>query len=199
LSTPSGLFNVVGVQGNGCRKKSKMVKTRIYQKAWSGSLLALFLIGLTISTIAQVSGTASVSATIVTPMAISKAIDLDFGNVAVNANAGTVELTPAGTRLKTGGVSLPGNAGTVTSAAFNITGAPGFIYSITLPLQPLTITNGGDAMTVNMFASDPAVTGILDANGEQTLKVGATLLVGASQPVGDYTSNNEFAVTVNYN
>jgi len=36
-------------------------------------------------------------------------------------------------------------------------------------------------MTVNNFTSNPATTGTLNGSGAQTLKVGATLNVGASQ------------------
>jgi len=41
--------------------------------------LTLSLIGISISTFAQVSATASASATIVTPIAISKTVDMNFG------------------------------------------------------------------------------------------------------------------------
>jgi hypothetical protein len=54
-------------------------------------------------------------------------------------------------------------------------------------------------MLVDQFASDPPITGTLGPNGYQKLSVGATLLVGALQPVGDYLSPAEFNVTVNYN
>jgi len=40
---------------------------------------------ISISTFAQVSATANASATIVTPIAISKTVDMNFGNVAVSA------------------------------------------------------------------------------------------------------------------
>ncbi|MEI8007780.1 MAG: hypothetical protein WCI48_16350, partial [Bacteroidota bacterium] len=52
--------------------------------------LAILLIGMSISTFAQVSATATASATIVTPIAIAKTVDMNFGNVAVSATAGTV-------------------------------------------------------------------------------------------------------------
>lgn len=124
---------------------------------------------------------------------------MDFGNVAAGATPGSVVLTPAGTRLRTGGVALPSVTGTVTAASFVITGAPNFAYSITLPNDPLTLTNGIDNMTIGLFASNPPTTGMLGNNGSQTLNVGATLNVAALQGVGDYTSVNPFEVTVNYN
>ena len=82
------------------------------------------------------------SATIVTPIAIANASDMDFGNVAVSAAPGTVVLDPAGARSVTGGVTLPAVTGTVTAAAFDVTGQANFTYSITLPAAATTITSG---------------------------------------------------------
>src|SRR5258707_1566105 len=62
----------------------------------------------------QATASATATATIVAPIAISKTVDLNFGNVAVIA-AGTVVLAPVdGSRTKTGGVTLPSTIGTVT-------------------------------------------------------------------------------------
>jgi hypothetical protein len=158
----------------------------------------LFLL-ITVGATAQVTATASVTATIVVPLGISKQIDLDFGNIGAGVTPGAVVLSPAGSRQKSGGVSLPNLTGTVSAASFNISGAPNFAYSITLPGQPLTISNGPENMTVSGFTSDPPVTGVLNGSGIQELTVGATLVVGALQPFGDYTSTEQFIVTVNYN
>ena len=146
---------------------------------------------------AQVTATATGSATIITPIAISKTTDMNFGNVAVSATAGTVVLTPASTRSKTGGVTLPAVTGTVAAAAFAVTGLGASTYSITLPAS-YTITSGANNMTVNAFTSTPSVTGALTA-GAQTVQVGATLNVGATQAAGTYTNATGFNVTVNYN
>ena len=164
-----------------------------------GSLFVLLLIGFSIDTIAQVSETASASATIVTPIAISKAADMNFGNIAAGSSSGLVILTPTGSRSLSGGITLPSLAGTVTAASFTVTGAPGFAYSITLPVTPLNITSGNNNMIVNVFESNPVTTGMLDSSGLQILNVGATLSVGASQPAGTYHSTDQFTVTVNYN
>ena len=147
---------------------------------------------------AQVSATATASGTIVTPISITKTVDLNFGNVAVSATGGTVVLVPAGTRSITGGVTLPATAGTVTAASFTVTGMAAYTYSITLPVAATTVTSGGNSMTVNAFTSNPSLIGTLTA-GTSTLKVGATLNVTANQVAGTYTSATPFTVTVNYN
>jgi hypothetical protein len=147
---------------------------------------------------AQATATSPASATIVSPISILKTIDMDFGNVAVQAAAGgTVVLTPASSRTSTGGVTLPATAGTVAAASFTVTGATGYTYAITLPATA-TISNGGNNMTVDGFTSTPSATGIL-TTGTQTLLVGATLNVGAGQAAGVYTTATPFSVTVNYN
>jgi hypothetical protein len=69
---------------------------------------AVVLIASASSSFAQATATATSTATIVTPISITKTVDMNFGNVAVQtATGGTVILAPAGTRTVTGGVTLP--------------------------------------------------------------------------------------------
>jgi len=147
---------------------------------------------------AQVTATATGSATVITPIAITKTTDMNFGNVAVSATAGTVVLTPASSRSITGGVTLPAVTGTVTAAAFAVTGLGSSTYSISLP-STYTINDGAShTMTVNNFTSTPSGTGAL-TSGAQTVQVGATLNVAGAQVAGTYTNASGFNVTVNYN
>jgi hypothetical protein len=134
----------------------------------------------------------------VSPIAITKTIDMNFGNVAVSTAAGTVVLAPAGTRTVTGGCTLPATTGTVAAASFTVTGQADFTYSITLPTTATTITSGANNMTVDTFTSNPTPTGTL-TGGTSTLTVGATLNVAGSQAAGTYVSGTPFTVTVNYN
>jgi hypothetical protein len=159
--------------------------------------LAMFVI--TASTFAQVSATANTSATVITPIAISKTVDMNFGNIAVSPTiAGTVVLAPAGTRTKTGGVTLPAVNGTVAAASFTVTGLGTSTYSISLPSSITLNGTPSGTMTVNNFTSTPSGTGALTA-GSQTVLVGATLDVGAAQAAGSYTNTTDMTVTVNYN
>lgn len=161
-------------------------------------LVSAVLMAMSLSVQAQVNATANASATIVTPIAISTTTDMNFGNLAVSASAGTVVISPAGARSVTGGVTLPANAGTVSAATFEVTGTPDYTYIITLPAAATTISNGTETMTVDTWISNPSGTGTL-TGGSETLQVGATLNVGASQASGTYTSGTPFTVTVNYN
>lgn len=146
---------------------------------------------------------ATASATIIGPIAISKTIDMNFGNIAVNDNPGTVVLAPAGTRTATGGITLPATAGTVTAASFTVTGVTGYTYSITLPSTATTISDGTNTMTVDTWTSNPTSPGTL-TTGTATLTVGATLHVSGDQPAGVYSSetaggSGPFTVRVDYN
>ena len=161
--------------------------------------LAIAIIGFSATSLAQVgvSTTATASGTIVVPIAITKTVDMNFGNVAVNGFAGTVVLAPAGTRTASGGVTLPATSGTVTAAQFTVTGESGYTYSVTLPASTTVSSGGSNNMTINTFVSN--TTGKL-TGGTEILKVGATLNVGASQAAGTYVSApTGFEVKVNYN
>ncbi len=162
---------------------------------------AAVVLGCTSSGFAQASATASINTTIITPIAIAKTADLNFGNIAVSATlAGTATLAPAGTRSTggAGGVTLPATTGTVTAAAFTVSGQGNYSYIISLPAN-CTITSAGHTMTMASFTSNPSTTGLLSAGGSQALTVGATLTVAAAQPAGTYTNVTGVPVTVNYN
>jgi hypothetical protein len=147
---------------------------------------------------AQSSATASANATarIIAPITLAQVTDLNFADV-VSAAAGTVVLPPVGARSFTGGATA-GSATGVAAASFTVGGQASATYAITLPAGTITITSGaGDIMTVGTFTSSPSGTGTLSGTGSQTLLVGGTLNVGASQPQGTYTGT--FNVTVAYN
>lgn len=162
------------------------------------ALLAIFS-GISFHLEAQVTATATTTATLITPISINKDVDLNFGNIAVSPTlGGTVVLPLSGSRTLTGGVTLPIVTGTVTLASFTVHGEGNSTYSITLPSSAITLTAASGNMTVDNFVSSPANTGAL-TNGSQILKVGATLNVGAAQAAGTYTNSSGLYVTVNYN
>lgn len=174
------------------------------------SIIAIVTLSIAFSATAsaQVSKTAEASATIVTPIAIGTVGNMSFGNLAVTSTAGTVVMAPssgAPTRTVTGGgggVTLPTNTGTVTAAQFPVSGQDGYVYAITIPTAniDLTHTDGTTTMSLGTFTSSPTVAagGIL-TGGAQTVYVGATLTVAATQLAGSYATLEPFSVTVNYN
>lgn len=163
---------------------------------------AIAIVGFSVDASAQqtATATANTSATIIQPISITKTSDLSFGNVAVsNSNAGTVTITPGGTRSAGGGVTLPATTGTISVASFDIAGAANYTYAIQLPTDVELDDNDNHTMEVNTFVSSVGGTGTLDGSGEQTITVGATLNVSAAQTPGVYESDDDFEVTVYYN
>jgi hypothetical protein len=162
-------------------------------------VLIILFSGIIASSFAQVVATATASANIFTPIAITHASDLSFGNISVSpTDLGTVSLAAAlgATRTSNGGVTLPAVHGTVSVASFNLTGEISSTYSITMP-TPITITNPtSNTMSLDLI-SNPGSTGTLDGSGLQTMYVGGTLHVAAAQGKGAYTGT--INVTVNYN
>nr|NQU90936.1 DUF4402 domain-containing protein [Bacteroidota bacterium] len=166
--------------------------------------LAIILVGLFLMTIAvesvqgqatSASATSNATATIITPIALTNTQPLAFGNIAASTTAGTVTIATAGTRSSLGGVT-PSAIGVFNNAIFTVEGQGDATYAIALPAST-TISNGTETMTVDNFISDPSSTGLLSSLGAQTMNVGATLNVGISQAVGNYTGT--YSVTVSYN
>jgi hypothetical protein len=162
---------------------------------------AIVMIAFGASSYAQVTATSTAAATIVAPILITNGTVMNFGNVANGATAGTVVLDLANGRTTTGGVTLPPITGTVTSAVFTITGQPLWAYTLTLPAGVTTIDDGLlHTMTVDTWSSNIAAGAqTIPGGGSQTLTIGATLHVGASQTPGAYISATPFSVTVQYN
>ena len=182
-------------------QKSTIMKSRFHTLKLLGWLLAAGLVSG--QTMAQSTATASAraSATILRPITITKATDMNFGKIVPGIAAGTVVLSPTGDRTTVGGVTImTTQTGTVAAAAsFTVEGEGAATYSVTLP-SSVSLTGNGTAMTVATFTSTPgdgALSGNAGAVGTQTLLVGGTLAVGASQAAGSYSG--DFDVTVAYN
>jgi len=161
--------------------------------------LSIAMIGLCLTSNAQssASATATATATIIAPITITKTADLNFGNVSSGTGAGTVTLSTAGVR--TGTAAAP-TVGTVSAAAFDITGEDGASFAVTLPAGPYAIITGDgtgtQSINITDFVSNATAT---LADGEQTISVGATLNLVANQTPGVYTGAAPFTVTVSYN
>jgi len=126
---------------------------------------------------------------------LSNTRGLDFGRFVAGAG-GTVILTPAGLRSRTGGVVLL-NSPTVGQARFNASRINGNKTAVIISLPPngnIRLLSGTNSMAVNTFVSSPAST--MSIQTPMTLSVGATLTVAPNQAPGNYTGT--FSVTVNY-
>ncbi len=140
------------------------------------------------------SDTASADATIVAPVTVTKASDLQFGLVGSTASAGTVSISEAGARTGDANVLLLSGA-TPTQASFTVAGANNAAVVVTVPASA-SLTGPGTAMTATL-SSTLNGSQTLDGSGAMTVNVAADLAVGASQASGAYATT--FDVTVIYN
>ena len=159
-------------------------------------LLPLALgIGVQLPMYAAVS-TATITANIVKPVSLNTQSGLKFADVSSKNSAGTVILSPNGSRIATGGADIKSGE-TSEPATFKVQGEPNAVYTINLPVSTVLTNPSGGTMVVNKFTSLPATSGLIDANGQQILTVGATLNVGGNQAYGSYAGT--MVVTIQYN
>jgi hypothetical protein len=188
------------VSGRGPEKQ--LSRTQLFFPIQEDSMtrrifVAIFLSLTAVVASAQAAGSASATASafakVITPIAITKTADLNFGTI-ISGPAGTVTVSPAGVETASGATVLNPNPN-VSAALFSVTGEPSTAYSISLP-SSISITNGAQSMTVSSFTSNPTPGGVLSAGGSQALQVGATLAVATNQAIGSYSGT--FSVTVAY-
>ena len=152
--------------------------------------------------------TASATAVVLQPIAVTKSADLVFGNVV--AGNGNVTVATDGTRTKTGTAVLPSGVSPV-AARFDVTGTGANTFSIDYTGSDTVLTDASaNTMAVDWITeavatttptgkTDPATdatTGTL-TSGAAYIFVGGKLTVGAAQAAGTYTG--VVKVTVAYN
>jgi hypothetical protein len=158
-------------------------------------LLVLFVLsGFAVCGHAQNSAEITASVTVIQPIAIARAADLNFGRITIGG-AGTVVISSGGTRTQTGSITLL-TGGSEAPGLFNITGRATSTYAVTIP-NSVTLKKSGaptEVITADTFTNNAvALTGTADQ-----LKVGATIHLVGNETVGAYASDL-FAVTVAYN
>lgn len=152
------------------------------------------------------STTASATAVVLQPIAITKATDLVFGSFAPGVG-GTVAVSTSGVRTASGAI-LSAITATPTAARFNVTGDGVSTYSISFTGTTATLASTGTPADTMAFAAASdltagnATTGNVSAgtlsSGAQSIYVGGVLTVGAAQvPHADYTGS--IAIAVEYN
>lgn len=136
-------------------------------------------------------------ATVIAPLLLTETTAMDFGTLAGGTTAGTVVMDVANARTTTGGATALASAGG-TAGAFTIQGAAAQAYTLTISGTATLDDGTGNTMTADTFTHNAgALTGGVDA-----FSVGGTLNVGASQPLGVYsttTGGTTFTLTANYN
>jgi len=160
----------------------------------AGAAVALAMTaGLATKSAYATDGAATSTVTVVAPLTISETQGIVFGSIAPSAAAGTATLdTSDGLTVSAALEALTGTA--PKSGAFDLTGEGTSNYSISLPTS-VTMTSGGDSMTLNGFGHSAGGTPSL-SGGTGSFTVGAVLNVDANQAAGTYSG--PYTVTVNY-
>ncbi|MFL6801226.1 MAG: DUF4402 domain-containing protein [Sphingomicrobium sp.] len=141
---------------------------------------------------------ARANAVMLFPLEIVKNRDLDFGNIATTAIAGTVVIDPeTDTISATGGALLVGG-GTPHAAQFTGAAKGNNVVLIRIPKQPVTLTRvgGTETMTANNFTLQGLDKRAVAARVAFDFRVGATLNVSANQAEGTYVGT--FDVSIQY-
>lgn len=178
-----------------------------FRRALRASTAALFVLGSSTAAHAErVSVTGRAEAIIVTRLSLVKTDDLNFGKIVAGTAAGTVTVTPAGSRSATGGVRLAGTG--AQPAAFSGYGFLNQTVSISVNSNTPVVrrVGGSETMQFDTFiigstptaqlTTAPLAFRIGSTTGMFAFPVGATLRVKARQTPGLYTGS--FSVTINY-
>ncbi|HKL36091.1 MAG TPA: DUF4402 domain-containing protein [Salegentibacter sp.] len=161
------------------------------------TLILFFSIITANNLFSQASATANftASATIIQPIGITTTNNMQFANIDAK-NGGAVILTTENTRITNGDLELA-EGGTVSAASFEVTGQTGFAFGISLPQGSHRLSRGSESMLIQDFTTN--YNGSSIAGNGKTIKVGASLIVNPNQQPGDYKTNSDLQVTVNYN
>jgi hypothetical protein len=145
--------------------------------------------------------TGRITAEVIPVFSVSETSQMNFGRFSPGPQGGEIVLTPQNTISVLG--SVYSQTGLHNAASFYVSGNEDAAFSITLPGNPVLITNTGNSRTmrVEQWVSHPAPgtgTGMLQ-NGFQVVNVGATLKVGTliDNPVGIYTGT--YTITFDFN
>ena len=149
--------------------------------------------------------TATATARIYQAMTIGAAsTNIDFGILTPTAGG---NVTVNGDNTLNVGAAATATAGTPSAATFAVTGLASSSYSIdTTTGSSANLTSGANTMSVSFTAysfntsntyATSGTTASTDGSGNDTLRVGATINVGAAQAAGTYTGTA--SVTVDYN
>jgi hypothetical protein len=166
----------------------------IIRAAVALALAGALLCGASGASAATASATAT--GTLVSPLAVVKTDDLDFGGVIPSATAGTATINPStDARTTSGGVAPAG--GSPSAAHFTAAGRIGAIALISLPASITLIRSGGaETMTVTGISTAGGTLRLFPGAGTIDVAVGGTLNVAANQVGGTYAGT--FTVNILY-
>lgn len=165
-------------------------------------ILIVAILGFSYNSFAQPSDVSAFGTIrILTPMTITKDLDLRFGTVVLTGNAaGTVVIGHTGANVRNLGpfTDIVTGADSFGAAQFTVRGTPNERFGVSLPDVDVLLTGPGTSLIVNTFTTNhDSSVDRLNGLGEKIILVGATLHIPANQTGGAYSGT--FSVTVSYN
>lgn len=163
-------------------------------------IFIIALLGFSSTSFAQASVQAFGTIRILTPMTITKDLDLRFGSVITGNAAGAVVIGITGAAVRNMGpyTDITTGADSYGAAQFTVKGTPNERFGVSLPDANVLLTGPGTSLIVNTFTTDhDSSVDRLNGLGEKIILVGATLHIPANQLAGAYSGT--FSVTVSYN
>jgi hypothetical protein len=151
---------------------------------------AALLIAAGAPAVAADNATATASANIITPIAVTSSQNLMFGNL-LAGSGGTVTVSPLDARSKSGGVTLL--SGTSPKAAhFHVTAdtTGGATYAVAYTKTDLS--GPGPALALSAITPD-----VTPTSGDADIKVGATITIASGQTAGTYSGSVTATATYN--
>ncbi len=174
------------------------------KKGWWRRLGAVVLLAPGLAAAQEPESRAS-EATIEARASLIRAISIDsegplsFGQISPSAtDTVTVTVSPQGVVTASTGTAVSPSPVAARPGPFRVAGHPDLAYQVSLP-NTATLASGPATMRLSDFSvgfDGGGAEGRLDAAGEQSFAVGATLTVGPDQPSGEYVGT--FPVTVRY-
>ena len=159
--------------------------------------IVMILIGYAIPAFAQMTAYANIYAQVVAPVGIEKTADMTFSEISSSKKSGSVVLSADNTLTASGIELTQSSKGTI--ASFSVTGSNQTTFDVSLPRETFTISDGASTdLMVSNFTSTPSTTNSLQ-NSARVIKIGATLQIPENYAAGNYSAQNSFPVTLNYN
>ena len=170
-----------------------MKSTNLTLKLGAVALLAGLYSSATVAETA--SGTAIAS--VITPLVINNLVTMDFTTIAAGSTGGVLTMDAAGAVTVLSGDADVIGGGAGAALAFDISGEPAQLYTLTVGNGVLS--DGTNTMNITTDAVTPPSLTI----AAQTVTVSGDLTVGASQASGTYSTANAggtaITITANYN
>lgn len=162
---------------------------------WKPSIsTSLLLTGLLACNLQGASDNLQLSVEVLLPLSLQEVQGMDFGTLVAGVTPNTFTLTTDGNVITSGGSYL--YSGQPQAGLLQVGGNPHRSYDVSLPTTTLLQNGLGSVLIAYGFNVSGGLHRTLDAAGEDTLQLGATLALLAYQGAGTYSGS--LAVTLHY-